>query len=237
MTNAQATGSRSTLRNATTFIGNLDGLLYDDDPKEGIVQGSQFLHPVFRLKFTAPSGFSIQNGTTAVSIVGQSGQAQFTGGAYNGNLESYVQSVFQGLAGQGQAPSVTIQRGTTNGIATAYGSATMSNSQGSRLDVTVIGYEFGPSSAYHFVVLTPAGQGLGGLSSMVNSVTRMSDNEAAGIKPRRVRLVTVRSGDTAQSLASRMAYGDYQLDRFLVLNGLAANAPLKVGRRVKIVSN
>lgn len=236
LTNAQATGSRVTMRNASTFISNLDGLLYDDDPKEGIIQGTQFLHPVFKLKFTAPSGFAIQNGTNAVSIVGQSGQAQFTGTSFNGDLDAYVRSVFGQLAGQGQTPSVAVQRSTINGLSVGYGSASMSNSQGSRLDVTVVGYQFGPSTAYHFVVVTPAGQGLGGLSSLINSVSRMNDSEAAAIKPRRIRLVTVRSGETARTISSRMAYSDYQLDRFLVLNGLAANATLKPGTRVKIVS-
>jgi predicted Zn-dependent protease len=236
LTNARATGSKSTLRNASVFIGNLDGMLYDDDPKEGIVQGNQFLHPAFRLKFSAPSGFTIQNGTSAVTIAGQSGQAQFSGAAFNGDLESYVRNAFQQLAGQGQTPAINIQRNTINGLPTAYGSASMTNSQGSRLDVTVIAYQFGPSSAYHFVVLTPAGQGLGALSPLVNSVSRMSASEAAQIKPRRVRLVTVRAGDTAQTLASRMAYNDYKLERFQVLNGLAGNAQPKVGSRVKIIS-
>jgi len=236
LANAQATGSRSTLRNAATFITNLDGLLYDDDPKEGIVKGREFLHPVFKLKFAAPSGFAIQNGTNAVSIVGQSGQAQFTGTSFDGNLDTYVQSVFQQMAGQGRAPTVETKRSTINGLPVAYGAASMSSSQGSRLDATVVAYQFGPSTAYHFVVVTPAGQGLGALSSLVNSMARMTDAEAAGIKPRRIRLVTVRAGDTMQSLSSRMAYSDYQLERFQVLNGLAANASLAVGSRVKIVS-
>ncbi|MBT2185599.1 M48 family metalloprotease [Sphingobium nicotianae] len=236
LTNAQATGSKSNYRNAATFVGNLDGLLYDDDPKEGVIRGREFLHPLFKLKFTAPTGFTMQNGTTAVSIAGQSGQAQFSGGSLNGSLDDYVQDVFVQLAGQDRRPSVSIQRNMINGLPAAYGSGRMSNSQGAQLDVTVVAYQFGPSSAYHFLVVTPAGQGLGGLSPMINSMARMSDSEAAGIKPRRVRLVTVRPGDTARSLASRMAYSDYQLDRFLVLNGLGPNAPLKVGGRVKIVS-
>jgi predicted Zn-dependent protease len=113
----------------------------------------------------------------------------------------------------------------------------MSNSQGSRLDVTVVGYEFGPSTAYHFVVVTPAGQGLGALSPLVNSVARMSDAEAAAIKPRRVRLVTVRAGDSVHSLAARMGYADYRLERFLVLNGLTEAARLRPGMRVKIVTS
>lgn len=237
--NAEATGSKSTARNAAVFLSNLDGLLYGDDPKEGIVRGNQFLHPALRLRFTAPNGFSIQNGASSVSIVGQSAQAQFSGSAFNGNLGTYVQSVFNVLAteSRGAAPSIPIQLGTINGLPTASGAARMSNSQGTQLDVTVMAYQLGPSTAYHFIILAPAGQGLGPLASLVNSVSRMSDAEAGGIKPRRVRLVTVGAGDTAQGLAGRMAYDDYRLERFLVLNGLAGNVPLKAGTRVKVVTN
>jgi predicted Zn-dependent protease len=32
-----------------------------------------------------------------------------------------------------------------------------------------------------------------------------------------------------------MAYSDYQLERFLVLNGLTANSRLSAGQKVKIV--
>ncbi|MBB5985827.1 M48 family metalloprotease [Sphingobium lignivorans] len=237
LTNAQATRSTSSLRNASTFLQNLDGMLYDDDPKEGIVSGREFIHPTFKLKFTAPSGFTIQNGTNAVSIVGQSGQAQFTGTSFSGDLDAYVQNVFGQLAGQGQRPSIAVRRTTINGLQTASGAASMTNSQGARLDVTVVAYQFGPSTAYHFVVVTPAGQGLGNLSPLVSSVARLSDTEAGSVKPRRVRLVTVRAGDTAQSIASRLAYSDHKLERFLVLNALQANSRLEPGRRVKIITN
>ena len=60
--------------------------------------------------------------------------------------------------------------------------------------------------------------------------------EAAAIKPRRVDVVTVKAGDTVQSLAKRMAYTDYQLDRFLTINALEENSALRAGQRVKIVT-
>jgi predicted Zn-dependent protease len=47
--------------------------------------------------------------------------------------------------------------------------------------------------------------------------------------------VTVKSSDTVASLASRMAYSDYQEERFRVLNGLKAGDNLKSGRKVKII--
>jgi predicted Zn-dependent protease len=47
--------------------------------------------------------------------------------------------------------------------------------------------------------------------------------------------VTVSPTDTAQSLARRMAYRDFQMERFLSLNGLPANPRLVPGLKVKLV--
>jgi predicted Zn-dependent protease len=38
-----------------------------------------------------------------------------------------------------------------------------------------------------------------------------------------------------QSLAARMAYRDYKLDRFLALNGLSANGTVAPGQKIKLV--
>jgi predicted Zn-dependent protease len=70
---------------------------------------------------------------------------------------------------------------------------------------------------------------------MVNSLRRLSPEEAAAIRPRVIHVVTVAPGDTVQSLSGRMAYRDYKLDRFLPLNGLGANATLAPGQKVKLV--
>ena len=59
--------------------------------------------------------------------------------------------------------------------------------------------------------------------------------EAAAIRPRVIDVVTVAPGDTVQSLAARMAYRDFKLDRFLALNGLAPGARLAPGQKVKLV--
>ena len=55
------------------------------------------------------------------------------------------------------------------------------------------------------------------------------------IRPRIIHVVTVAPGDTVQSLASRMAYRDFRLERFLSLNGLAPNSRLLPGQKVKLV--
>ena len=72
-------------------------------------------------------------------------------------------------------------------------------------------------------------------SFMLNSLRRITPQEAAAIRPRIIHVETVRAGETIQSLADRMAYREFKLDRFLSLNGLAANSRLIPGQRVKLV--
>jgi predicted Zn-dependent protease len=103
------------------------------------------------------------------------------------------------------------------------------------MDVSVAAYRWDPQRVYYFVVLTPGGYGLGPFVPMINSLRRITPQEAASIRPRIIHVVTVEPQDTVQSLASRMAYRDFRLDRFLALNGLAPNSRLLPGQKVKLV--
>jgi len=231
---ASLTQGMTGVTNADTFLTRIDGLLYGDDPAQGVIEGNQFIHPQLRLSFAAPQGFYMVNGTSAVSIQGQGGQAQLSLAQYNGNLDSYVRNVFAALGGNQQrlAPQ-SIQRTTVNGIPAAYGTARVNSGNG-QVDVAVFAYEFAPDRAYHFQAITPAGR-MGTFTPMFNSMRRVTASEAANVVPRRLEVVTVRSGDTIQSLSRRMAYTNGQEARFRVLNSLDSNAQLRAGQKVKLV--
>jgi predicted Zn-dependent protease len=230
----KAVGVPGTVTNRDVFLTRIDGIMYGDDPQQGVIEGSRFIHPVFRLEFTAPDGHYMVNGTSAVSINGQSGRAQLSTASYNGNLDAYVRSVFQALGGSQQtiAPQ-SVQRTTINGISAAYGTTRVNNGN-QQVDVVVYAYEFANDRAFHFAAIAPAGQ-TGVFGPMFNSMRRISSSEAAAVTPRRVDVVTVRSGDTVASLASRMAYDDAREERFRVLNGLSSSDTLRAGQQVKLV--
>jgi len=221
--------------NRDVFLGRIGGLAYGDDPRQGIVEGRRFVHPVLRLQFEAPDGYFLVNGTRAVSISGQTGKGEFATAGYSGNLEAYVGSVFAAVAGSnsGLKPQA-VQRTTVNGLPAAYGVARAQTSSG-QVDLVVFAYELARDQAFHFVTVTQAG-GAAVFNPMFASMRRLAAGEAAAAKARRLEVVTVRSGDTLQSLASRMAYPAAQLDRFLVLNGLSSTSRLAVGQKVKIVT-
>lgn len=216
------------------FLSRLDGIYVDDDPEQGIIDGRTFTHPDLLIQFTVPVGYLMQNGTRAVSISGSAGKAEFGGGRYDGSLENYIQLVMQGLSGGRRIAAPPPQRTVINGIPAAY---TVVRGRGSSgpVDISVMAYQWAPGTVYHFVTLTPGGSAMGPFAQTANTIRKISAAEAAEIRPRVIDVVTVRPGDTVQSLAARMAYRNFRLERFVSLNGLAPNARLAPGQKVKLV--
>jgi predicted Zn-dependent protease len=233
---AQATGRANVgLRNRDQFLAQIDGIMVGDDPRQGVIDGRTFSHPDMRLRFTVPQGYGIQNGAKAVSISGQQGQAQFTGGTFNGNLASYIDQAFRSVVGQQAQVNYEQPRSTSiNGIPAAWSTARVNTQQGA-VDLTIFAYQWDQNSFYHFAMVTPAGTGPGPFGSMVQSLARMSTAEAAAIRPRILDVVTVGARDTVASLSARMAYTDLKEERFRVLNGLGSGVSLRAGQKVKIV--
>jgi predicted Zn-dependent protease len=233
---ARASGRIGTgVRNRDIFLRQIDGLYVDDDPAQGIIDGTSFTHPDLRIQFNVPAGFLMSNGARAVTISGSAGRAQFGGGVrYAGPLEDYIARVYQELT-RGQRIAIPPPQPTQiNGMPAAFTSARVRTSRG-YVDASVVAYRWDPERVYHFVMLTQGGAGIRPFISMVNSLRRITPREAAAIQPKIIRIVTVAPGDTVDSLAQRMAYRDFKLDRFLALNALQPGTRLMPGGRVKLV--
>jgi predicted Zn-dependent protease len=223
------------IRNRDAYLAQIEGVIVDDDPAQGVIDGRSFTHPDLGMQFFVPTGYLMQNSTHEVTIQGSAGQAQFGGGPFNGGIDDYIYRVIQKLTGgRVQLAMGPIQRTQVNGIPANYTVARANTSSGA-VDLGVFAYQWDANTIYHFVTLTRGGQGLAPFATMVDSLRRISTAEAAAIRPRVIDVVTVKRGDTVQSLAGHMAYRDFQLDRFLALNGLAANSQLTPGQKVKIV--
>ncbi|PKQ02751.1 MAG: hypothetical protein CVT73_17410 [Alphaproteobacteria bacterium HGW-Alphaproteobacteria-12] len=104
----------------------------------------------------------------------------------------------------------------------------------------LVAIEFAPDRVYRFLMGTmpaAATRHDAALHELVMSFRKISAAEARAVKPLRIRIVTVRTGDSAASLGRRMMFSDFQAMRFRVLNGLGANEEPKPGTRVKIVTD
>lgn len=219
----------------TPFMNAISGLRVGDDPSQGFVNGRVFSHPTIKIAFEAPTGFTLSNSPEAVQMVGPNSlKGQFTGGAaLSGTLDNYANTALKAILGQTRAQIGSPQASTINGIPAVSLLARAQTQSGQQVDVGIMAYNVN-NKAYHFTLVGPAGQ-LNPTYSMTQSMRILSDAEIAQLRPRQIEIVTVRRGDTIASLAAKMAYSDFQADRFKMINGIAADRPLVVGEKLKIV--
>lgn len=233
---AQAAGASrdNPPENTRAYLQAINGMIYGDDPEQGFVNGRNFAHPGMRITFEAPQGGSLTNTPQAVIVRGQNLQARFSGGALQGDLQTYANNVLRQVIGQAPAQIGQPQGSTTNGLETVSILGRAQTQQRQVVDLSVVAYRVG-DRAYHFVSITPQG-GMNVINPMTASFRQLTDREAGALRARHISLVTVGARDTAQSLANRMAYEDYRLERFLALNGLESASDLRAGQTVKIVT-
>jgi predicted Zn-dependent protease len=238
--NAQAQAAGATreapAEQVRPYFAAINGMLYADDPEQGFIDGQTFAHPTLRLAFDTPQGFTMANTPRAVNISGTGNiRAQFTGGAalQSGGLGAYANAAMRTLVGQTPAQVGAPEATTINGIQAISIVARAQNAQGQVTEAAIVAYDFG-GRAFHFQIIGPGGQ-LGPTLPMIRSMRRLSNQDVAQLRPRQIEIVEVRRGDTVNSLAARMAYSTFQVDRFLAINGLQAGAQLVPGQQVKVI--
>tara|TARA_R110002110_G_scaffold107622_17_gene269265 strand:- start:1103 stop:2671 length:1569 start_codon:yes stop_codon:yes gene_type:complete len=220
-------------RNRGTYLSAIDGMLYGDNPDEGVVRDRVFIHPKLRFRFEAPPNFTITNSASAVVVQGPDKTiVKFDTASKAAGLE--IGRYLVNDWGKGVRLSAP-ENFTVNGMKAATARAKIGAYNG-----RLVAIEFAPDRVYRFLMGTmpaAATRHDAALHELVMSFRKISAAEAKAVKPLRIRIVTVRSGDSAASLGRRMVFSDFQAMRFRVLNGLGANEEPKPGTRVKIVTD
>ena len=236
---AAATGAREDQlpENEAGYLREIDGLLFGDDPEQGFVLGRRFAHPVMRIGFEAPPGYTLTNSPQAILITGPDGvRGQFGGGPLGDDgLDGYATRILEQLLGETAASVGTGERGIVNGLPAIVVPARVRGQQG-EVDLTLAAYAAPGGGAYHFIMLSGSGPaGADALGALFNSFQILSPEQVASLRPRVIRTVPVRAGDTPERFAGRMA-SDNPLAQFKALNGLLADQALTPGTTVKIIT-
>ncbi len=217
------------------FLREVDGLLYGDDPQQGFVLGRRFLHPVMRIGFEAPPGFTLTNSPAAVLIGGPDGtRGEFGGGRLPaGGLEAYASALAEKLL-QGQpaqaGSAVRIRSDGVEGLLLPL----LVRSQEGDVQLSIAAYDAGGGDAYHFIMLSRP-QAAGALDPLFASFRRLTPQQAASLRPRQIRTITLTGRETLEGLARTMA-GEHPREHFLMLNARTADQALRAGELVKIVA-
>jgi predicted Zn-dependent protease len=228
---------RSNLRtNRESLEQRLDGVIYGDNPEQGITRGSTFLHPPLRFRIDFPPKWAIAN--SSQQVVAQEPDAD-------------VFMLLQGVAKpQGQTVrDVALTHMQAAGFRNVSGEQTMING----LEAFVGLYEgqieglgmvasraahIAHRGAYYLVAGLVAPTAFdrvdGSFTGAIRSFRQLSDAEAAAIRPARIDFYTVRANDTWESLAERSG-GAIRGSTLAVMNRSEPDAAPRAGARIRIV--
>ncbi len=218
-------------RDRDSFLEGVDGMLFGDTPEEGYVRGRAFLHPTLGVTFTVPEGFVIDNSASAVTAAGPGAVAiRFDGVALDRGitLENYLRSGW--VAGLDPA---SVRATSINGQDAA---VALAGADGWQFHIAVIRaggqvYRLLTAAPAKDNTLQPAAQ------SVLASFKVLSEAEKRSLKPLRVRVVTVKPGETLGMLAARMKGVGRAFDLFRLLNALPPGGTVSTGDKVKIITD
>ena len=223
------------------FLAGIDGMLFGDDPKQGVRKGREFAHPEMGFRFQVPPGFVLFNSPQRVLARGPGG-AVIRFDMEKQEKAKEVKDLRRYLTG-GWSHGLSlrnVERIEVNGLAGVTAASGWRSKDGGREDLRLIVLRDGPERIYRFIFLTPrelTGQMARELQRTTYSFRRLSKEEAAAVRPLRIRVVDVEPGDTVKSLAAIMPIEPFAVDWFELLNGVKRNLPLIPGTQVKIVTD
>ena len=226
-------------RGRETYLLGIDGMLFGDDPKEGVRKRRVFAHPGIGIRFTVPPGYVLFNSPQVVVARGpakseiQLDMEAEKKAAKVGDLVAYLNRDW------GRSLSLGgIERITVGGMEAVTGRGRTSTRNGA-VDVRLVVIRDARRRIFRLRFLTPAAVTASqaeALQRTTYSFRLLSAGEAAAIRPLRLRVVTVGAGDTRQTLADRLPFEKLRLEWFETLNGLAPDQPLAPGGKVKIIA-
>jgi predicted Zn-dependent protease len=215
------------------YLGQIDGLVYGDDPRQGFFRGTRFYHPKLRFQLAFPDGWQTENLTQAVVAVAPQNRAaiQVTI-AGDVRPEAAIERFFS----QAGVAAGRVVRDQVNGEPAAIGEFQAQTDGGvvqglaayvlhRGLTYQLIGYTAASSYASYGAAIERA----------IRSFDSVSDPAILNVAPQRIDIVTVPRAMTVSEFARQFS-SPVPPQTLAVLNGLpSADSRLTAGALAKRV--
>lgn len=215
------------------WLAALEGIVYGEDPAQGVVRGRTFFHPRLKFLMDAPEGFVLENTAQAVLGVARGGQEAMRLDSNRLDPARPLTSLLAQNPIEGAAIG-EIAETTINEFPAATGIA-----RSSQWTFRVVLVRAG-DHVYRLIFatqnLTPEIDQR--FLDAARSFRRLGDENAREFTAARIRTVIAKGGETPEDIAaSRMAGQPNAVEHFYVINGLGPGDALIPGATYKIVAN
>lgn len=229
-------GRTDFVRNRDAMLRAVDGIIYGDNPDQGVVRGASFIHPPLRFRIDFPNGWDIQNTPEQVMAKAPGADVYMLleqvemprGNGIDNIARAQMENAgFRMLSGSrdrinGLDAFIGLYQGSLEGLGNVRVRAAHIVHNG---NVYLVAGFAAPN------IFDPVDSAM--LMS-VRSFKPLTADEAAAVHPNRIDIYVVRQGDSWESVAERSG-GVIKPATLAVMNGAEPNSQPVVGSRIKIV--
>jgi len=233
---AKAASADAQAKNRDEFLKQIEGVVVGDNPKDGIVRGNTFIHPVLRFTMEFPEGWDVTNTPSQVAAR-EPGQPYYmflqTVDRPRGNTideiaaRSMTAAKFREVNGEnvslgGLEAHIGVYQGSLPGAGKVMMRA--AHIANGRQVYLIAG--FAPADAFDKIDRQ--------VDASVRSFTALTARDADKVRANRLDFYTVRRGDSWQSIAARGG-ALVRATELAIMNDHAVNEQPQPGDRIKIV--
>ena len=219
------------------YLARIDGIVFGDDPEEGVVRGNTFLHAPLRFALEFPDGWEITNSEEQVVAQEPGNKVFMVLRTIDPRVgRSIDQAAQQHMKSSGYRTTDMTQT-TIGGMQAVVGTYEGNASGIGKVIARGAHVQLGRSTFFIGGIAPPDmyGRVAADFDRAIQSFRQMSQDEANAVEPNIVDLYTAREGDTWQSIAQRAGNGLVRASTLAIMNDHAIDEQPKPGERLKIV--
>lgn len=219
--------------NRNNYLKMIEGLVYGEDPRQGYFENSVFYHPVLKMQFPIPQGWSYLNSPQSVQMAPKGGKAMMMLTLAKGNN---LQEAASGILQQYSLQAIQSQQVNVNGLNAIAMVADQKQEQGVLRTLSyVIQYE---NNLYHLIGVSAANDFnsySNYFSHTMQNFSALTDPSKLNKKPERIRLTTINRASTLEQALKSLRIPDQRFQEIAVLNGMKVKDKIDAGTIIKVI--
>ncbi len=215
------------------YDAQIDGIVFDENPRQGFVENGTFYHPDLRFQFTVPQGWQLQNDAAQVLLGPQGGGAiaQMT-------ISNQPSAEAAARAASAQQGATLVNSGATtiNGLS-AYQVVIDGQTQQGVIRAAYVFIEY--NGAVYQLAGQSTQQGFSqfqnAFSQFFGSFRALTDSRILAVQPVRLSLRDVTRAATFRSLLPSNLPAGVTADELAIVNQTTLDAQVPAGTRIKTI--
>ncbi|UCD70467.1 MAG: M48 family metalloprotease [Syntrophobacterales bacterium] len=223
---------------SSEYISQLDGLVFGPGEKDGIIQENIYRNKFYRFSISAPAGWKIKRGEAVGSVMMKHPTKEYYCQMLVSELESERTSdqFAQSFEAKSGLKRVSVSQMTISGSEALFALYYTKSREGIPLAVE-IAYVVRKKTGFMVVGITQApyfDQAKPSFRKVMSSFRFLTKAEAERIPIYRLKVYTVKEGDTYRSISKRFYGTPTRAGEIMEFNGMTDESSLRPGMKLKI---